>query len=106
MHVDRRRTFVSQSLQSLAQELTQHDSSAYGPDDGLPELVDTITNKLASKNRLPSEETAVMVTAGANQVRSIGIRFPIDRPTDRPTDRPIDLLLSLCLPRVLSPRRS
>ena len=39
--------------------------SAYGADDGLPELREALRQKLSEENGLPDQD--VMVTAGANQ---------------------------------------
>jgi aspartate/methionine/tyrosine aminotransferase len=44
---------------------TVHDHH-YGPDEGLPELIDVIRHKLQTENGLPLDGRAIMVTAGGN----------------------------------------
>ena len=43
--------------------------SSYGPDEGIPELRQALQKKLREENKLT--KSAVMVTAGANQVYTL-----------------------------------
>jgi aspartate/methionine/tyrosine aminotransferase len=55
-----------EALAAIAPFLSDPQAHRYGPVEGLPELVETLRQKLTSENRLDLDRTRIFVTAGGN----------------------------------------
>ncbi len=55
-----------EAIASIAPFLSDPDAHRYGPVEGVPELVETLRQKLNAENRLDLDRTRIFVTAGGN----------------------------------------
>ena len=55
-----------QAFEAIAPFLSDPQAHRYGPVEGLPELVETLGQKLKTENRLDLDHTRIFVTAGGN----------------------------------------
>ena len=60
-----------ESYQAIEAQLHSQQLNAYGPVEGIPELIDTLTNKLSTRNNITiNGDNCIFVTAGSNMAFS------------------------------------
>lgn len=60
-----------EAYQAIEEQLSSHTLNTYGPVEGIPELIDVLTQKLHTRNNISiNDDNCVFVTAGSNMAFS------------------------------------